>query len=179
MILFKSKMVFVASFVILISCKFHSRNDLGTFKRLSSKKYTFLYPAEWKLDSSGKLGVPLIIYNLKESPSHKLPETIALIVTPVPDSLLDKEKELLGLNEGGLSGLGNNLVLKKEILADSIIFCRAEYERIDKGALTKCIQGMWVDKHDAYQLICSSQKDRFEKFHEIFDTVFNSFTLIH
>jgi hypothetical protein len=174
MIRFKSKTIFTASCLILISCHFHSRNDLGAFQKWNSKKYSFLYPAGWQMDSSGKLGAPLIIYSLKESPADKFAENIALTINPFPDSLSDKDLEV---DETKVSGLGDILVFKKEVLSDSTIFYHVEYAA--KGSLSMGVQGMWVSKHEAYQLICTCEKDKFEKYREIFNKVLKSFTLIN
>lgn len=167
-------MAFTASLLFLLSCNFHSRSDLHTFQRLNSTKFTFLYPAEWTLDSTGKFGAPLIIYSPKESPSDTFSENIVLTINSVPDSVSDRNK-FLELDESQLSELGNILVFKKEVLSDSIIFYHIEYENITKGSLS--IQGMWLDKHEVYQLICISEKGRSEKYREIYSKVLNSFTL--
>ncbi len=178
MIRFKSKIIFTASLLILISCNSHSRRDLGRFQRWKAKKYTFLYPEEWKLDTTGKFGAPLIINSPKESPNDKFSESIVLTITLIPDSLSDINKRG-ELDKRQLSKLGNILVFEKEILSDSTIFYHVEYEKIANGFLTIGIQGMWLRKHEAYLLICVSEKDRFEKYREIFNKVLNSFTLIN
>src|SRR5688572_15598390 len=70
----------IKSIFCLLILTLPSVSKPGEWKTLKEKNYTLKYPSDWRVDKSGALNVPLMLYAPKDSEKDGFNENVNLII---------------------------------------------------------------------------------------------------
>lgn len=174
------KILFPALCLILISLfacdQKHKENS--EWKTLTQDNYSIEYPADWELDTSGKMGLNFMIISEKSSSKDSFRENVSLAVQDLQGKAIDLKK-FVEISEAQIKGTATNGNLLESVsLRDN----EAEYQKLmytldQSSEKLKFEQYCWIKNDKAYVLTFTCEQTEFDNYQKTGEKMLNSFRL--
>jgi len=155
-----------------------SQQKTATFKTYTGKDFSIQYPANWALDSEGKMTTSFVLFAPLESAQDKFKENINLIIQDLSGYNIDLDA-YTAISEQQLKNAVVNfkLIETKQIKNEKDTYHHIIYEGEQAGFKLYFQQQYRVKNNKAYVLTYTAEQQGVKRFNEVATKILNSFLL--
>ncbi len=152
----------------------------SSWKSYSKDNYSFEYPKEWNLDTSGRMGSSFFILSPLEHKGDLFAENINLMIQNLPESsyTLDKFVEI-SENQVNTRAKNGKLILSKRIKEKDLEFHHFIYTSEHSIYKLKQEQYCWLLEDKAYILTFTAEEKEFQNYRNIGKKILDSFKILN
>jgi len=147
------------------------------WKTLTQDNYSFQYPSNWELDTSGQLGTSFILFSPQESEEDPFQENVNLLIQDLTGMNIDLD-QFTAISEEQVKSLGtnSNLIESKRMKSGNTAYQKIIYTA-DQGLFhLQHEQYYWMINEHAYILTLTTEQHQFDNYKETGERILNSFT---
>lgn len=150
------------------------------WSELKYKSYSIERPVEWKIDTSGSMGLELILMSPMEIQEDQFMENVNLATEVVPDSTITLEEYVGFSTEQILSYITDSEILSsKKSTAEDLPHHQIEFTGRQGIFDLYFTQRYYLINHTAYILTMTTRESTQNKYKWYIAPIFDSFQIVH
>jgi len=169
--------------LLIISCGKSGKADkqsdpYARYDTYETAEYSIRYPHTWRLDTSGYMGTDFSIFSKQTSLLDKFIENVNLLISDVPDSLMDITTYKQLTEEKIKSIATDSVLLESELIsANGTTYHKLVYTQQQRIYFLKFQQYYWLKNGKVYELTLACKENEFNTYIERGELMLNSFIL--
>jgi len=148
------------------------------WKTISQSNYSLKYPSNWELNEGGLMGTKLILFSALESSDDTFRENVNLIVQDLTGYNLDLGGYSKMSKEQIKTMISNSQIIEGTTTRSNSNPCYKVIYTGDQGVFhLKFEQYYFVIADKAYVLTITAERNKFEKFKHVGESILNTFKI--
>lgn len=153
-------------------------NDISNWDSINEDTYQIKYPSNWDVNKSGQMGTSFILSSRQSNKEDNFKENVNLIIQDITAYNLNLD-QYVAISEEQINTLitEGKIILTERKQKDGEEYHRVIYTGKQGIYNLKFEQYYWVIENQAFILTLTCEKDEFDKYQEIGETILNSFEI--